>query len=88
MSTELRQRAARWTDWFIVLALGGSALYKIWAHPLLDDGIPGPRLANTFLFLLIAVPFAFRRRWPVLQRFALLLDHPHRQCMLLIERTS
>ncbi len=23
-----------------------------------------------------------------LQRFALLLDHPHRQCMLLIERTS
>lgn len=65
MSVKWREQAAGWTDWLIALALGGSALYEIWLHPIFDEGIPGPRLTNTLLFLFISLPFAWRRRVPV-----------------------
>ena len=72
MSVKWREQAARWTDWLIALALGGSALYEIWLHPIFDEGIPGPRLTNTLLFLLISLPFAWRRRAPVAVLFVVL----------------
>ncbi len=72
MSVKWREQAARWTDWLIALALGGSALYEIWLHPIFDDGIPGPRLTNTLLFLFISLPFAWRRRVPVAVLFVVL----------------
>lgn len=65
MGIKWREQAARWTDWLIALALGGSALYEIWVHPIFDEGILGPRLVNTLLFLTISLPFAWRRMVPV-----------------------
>ena len=56
----------------IALALAGSALYEIWLHPIFDEGIPGPRLTNTLLFLFISLPFAWRRRVPVAVLFVIL----------------
>jgi signal transduction histidine kinase len=72
--------ARRWTevragdlfDALLALALAGTAQYEIWAGPLFDDGIPGPRLANSVLLLLITVPLAWRRRAPTVV-FALVL---------------
>jgi hypothetical protein len=72
MSAKRREQAARWADWLIVLALGGSALYEIWAQPIFDNGIPGPRPANTLLFLFVSLPFAWRRRMPVAVLFVVL----------------
>ncbi len=60
-----RKHAAFLFDAGLVLALACTALYEIWSHPLSDDGIPGPRVANTFLMMLIAVPLLWRRRLPV-----------------------
>ena len=51
-------------DALLAFALAGTAQYEIWAGPLFDDGIPGPRLANAVLLLLITVPLAWRRRAP------------------------
>jgi len=51
MSFAWREQTARWVDWLIALALGGSAIYEIWVHPIFDNGIPGPLLINTLLFL-------------------------------------
>jgi signal transduction histidine kinase len=51
-------------DALLALALAGTAQYEIWVHPLFDDGIPGPRLANAVLLLLITLPLAWRRRAP------------------------
>ncbi|MBA2461077.1 MAG: sensor histidine kinase [Actinobacteria bacterium] len=59
-------------DALLALALAGTAQYEIWARPLFDDGIPGPRLANAVLLLLITVPLAWRRRAPTVV-FALAL---------------
>jgi signal transduction histidine kinase len=63
----VRERAARWADWLVALALAGWAQYEIWVHPLFkgDDGIPGPRLVNAVLLLLVALPLAWRRRAPL-----------------------
>ena len=72
MRVRWREQAARWADWLIALALGGSALYEIWVHPIFDDGIPGPRLINTLLFLFVGLPFAWRRRVPVAVLFVVL----------------
>jgi signal transduction histidine kinase len=63
MSVKASQRAAMWVDWLIVLVFGGSALFAIWMP--IPDGIPGPRLVNTFLFLLVSLLFLLRRRAPV-----------------------
>jgi signal transduction histidine kinase len=65
MGVKWREQAARWIDWLVVLLLGGSALYEIWLHPIVDDGIPGPRVVNTLLFLAMSLPFVWRRRAPV-----------------------
>jgi signal transduction histidine kinase len=51
-------------DAVIALSLAATAQYEIWAAPVFDDGIPGPRLANAVLLLLITVPLAWRRRAP------------------------
>src|SRR3954470_22058436 len=51
-------------DAVVALFLTATALYEIWVQPLFDDGIPGPQIANTALFLVIAVPLAARRRAP------------------------
>jgi signal transduction histidine kinase len=51
-------------DAVLALVLAGTAQYEIWVRPLFDDGIPGPRLANSVLLLLVTVPLAWRRRAP------------------------
>ena len=51
-------------DALLALGLAAAAQYEIWVRPLWDDGIPGPRLANAVLLLLITLPLAFRRRTP------------------------
>ena len=56
--------AADLFDLTLMLALAGTAQYEIWVRPLFDDGIPGPRLPNAVLLLLITVPLAWRRRAP------------------------
>jgi signal transduction histidine kinase len=58
-------RAGDLLDALLALALAGTAQYEIWVGSLLDDGIPGPRLPNAVLLLLITVPLAWRRRAPV-----------------------
>jgi signal transduction histidine kinase len=65
-------RAGDFFDALLALALACTAQYEIWVHPLFDDGIPGPRVANGFLLLLITVPLAWRRRAPTVV-FALVL---------------
>jgi signal transduction histidine kinase len=65
-------RAGDLLDALLALALAGTAQYEIWLGPLFDDGIPGPRLPNAVLLLLIAVPLAWRRRAPTAV-FALVL---------------
>jgi len=59
-------------DAVLALVLVATAQYEIWVRPLFDDGIPGPRLPNTVLLLLITVPLAWRRRAPTVV-FALVL---------------
>ena len=79
-ATVLRMGTRRWAevragdllDPLLALALAGTAQYEIWAGPLFDDGIPGPRLPNALLLLLITVPLAWRRRAPTVV-FALVL---------------
>lgn len=73
MISRVRQRASEWSDWLLVLALGGPALYEIWISTLFEPGITGPRLPNTLLFILMSVPFAWRRRMPVVAMFVVLV---------------
>ena len=65
-------RAGDLFDAVLALGLAATAQYEIWAHPLFDDGIPGPRLPNAVLLFLITVPLAWRRRAPTVV-FALVL---------------
>jgi signal transduction histidine kinase len=74
-------------DALLALALAGTAQYEIWAGPLFDDGIPGPRLANAVLLLLITVPLAWRRRTPTTV-FALVLASIGLQIGLIDEARS
>ncbi len=59
------ERATRWADRLVVLALFATAQYEIWVHPLVDDGWPGPRLAIALLALACTVPLLWRRRAPL-----------------------
>jgi signal transduction histidine kinase len=68
----VRLRAGDFFDALLALALAGIAQYEIWVRPIFDDGIPGPRLQNAVLLLLITVPLAWRRRTPTVV-FALVL---------------
>jgi signal transduction histidine kinase len=65
-------RAGDLLDALLALGLAGTAQYEIWVRPVFDDGIPGPRLVNAVLLLLITVPLAWRRRAPTVV-FALAL---------------
>ncbi len=59
-------RAGDLFDALLALALAAAAQYEIWVGPLFDDGIPGPRLPNAVLLLLITLPLAWRRRAPAI----------------------
>jgi signal transduction histidine kinase len=74
-------------DALLALALAGTAQYEIWASPLFDDGIPGPRLTNAVLLLLITVPLAWRRRAPTAV-FALVLGSIGLQITLIDDARS
>lgn len=69
MGVKAWRRAVGVTDWLFVVLIGGTALYEIWVHPLIDDGIPGSRPVNTMLFLVIGLAFAWRRRAPTIVLF-------------------
>lgn len=71
----------------LAVALAGTAQYEIWASPLFDDGIPGPRLPNAVLLLLITVPLVWRRRAPTVV-FALVLVSIALQVALIDESRS
>jgi signal transduction histidine kinase len=75
-------RAGDLLDALLAFALAATAQYEIWARPLFDDGIPGPRLANAVLLLLITAPLAWRRRAPTVV-FALVLASGALQVMLI-----
>jgi signal transduction histidine kinase len=80
-------RAGDLFDALLALALAGTAQYEIWAGPLFDDGIPGPRLPNAVLLLLITVPLAWRRRAPTVV-LALVLASVGLQISLIDEARS
>jgi signal transduction histidine kinase len=80
-------RAGDLFDALLALALAGTAQYEIWVHPLFDDGIPGPRLPDALLLLLITVPLAWRRRAPTVV-FALVLASVGLQISLIDEAHS
>jgi signal transduction histidine kinase len=80
-------RAGDLLDALLALALAGTAQYEIWAHPLFDDGIPGPRLPNAILLLLITLPLAWRRRAPTVV-FALVLASVGLQISLIDDARS
>jgi signal transduction histidine kinase len=55
-----------WRELLLAAAVTGSALYDIWVvPPLFDDGITGPQVANTVLFVLVGFALILRRRFPV-----------------------
>jgi signal transduction histidine kinase len=80
-------RAGDLLDALLALALAGTAQYEIWVGPLFDDGIPGPRLPNALLLVLITVPLAWRRRAPTVV-FALVLVSVALQVMLIDDPRS
>jgi signal transduction histidine kinase len=63
MTSEARQRAARWAEWIIVSLLLGSALYEIWVIP--GGTWPGSPVLNSALAALVILPVLFRRRFPL-----------------------
>ena len=69
--SKIRGRLAWGLDLLLATALSGSALYDIWMVPPLFDIIPGPRLANTVLFILIGVALALRRKVPIVTLFVI-----------------
>ena len=73
MSTKTRRRVRMWISQLMVLALGSLALVNIWVAPLPDtDTLPGPRLINTLIFLLICLTLLWRQRVPVAVLFAVI----------------
>ncbi len=60
MIANIRQRATRWVDWLIVLALAGLSLGDIWTSPF-----AGLRPVNAFLFLSVCLTLLWRRRAPL-----------------------
>ena len=54
VAKKMRERLAWGLDLLLAAALSGAALYEIWVAPFPSDmGIPGPRLENTVIFLLV-----------------------------------
>jgi len=61
-----RARAGPSLDVLLVLLLAASAQYEVWVGPVFEDSIPGSRLANSVLLLLVCLPLLWRRRRPAL----------------------
>jgi len=80
-------RAGDLVDVLLALILAAAAQYEIWVHPVWDDGIPGPRLPNTVLLLLITISLAWRRRAPTVA-FALVFASIGLQVSLIDEAHS
>ena len=64
-----RGRLAWGLDLLLAAVLTGTALYDIWAAEvpihLNENGISGPRLPNTIIFILVGLALLIRRRMPV-----------------------
>jgi signal transduction histidine kinase len=62
----VRERLAWGLDLLLAAALTGAALYEIWVAPFTPDiGIPGPRLENTVIFVLVGLALVLRRQAPI-----------------------
>ena len=70
----MRKRFAWGLDLLLAAALTGAALYEIWVAPFPSDmGIPGPRLENTVIFVLVGLALALRRRVPIAALFVVVV---------------
>ena len=59
-------RLAWGLDLLLAAALTGAALYEIWVAPSPSDmGIPGPRLENTVIFVMVGLALVLRRQVPI-----------------------
>ena len=66
----MRERLTWGLDLLLAAALSGAALYEIWVAPFPTDiGIPGPRLENTVIFILVGLALLLRRQVPVATLF-------------------
>src|SRR3954466_48344 len=52
-------------DVLLPTVLAGLAMYEIWGATLADPGFAGPRVVQTLGALLMIVPLAWRRPYPV-----------------------
>ncbi len=61
-------------DLLLAAALSGAALYEIWVASLMpDEGIPGPRVENTVIFLLVGLALVLRRQVPIATLFVVVI---------------
>src|SRR5215211_2288460 len=63
MSIKIRRFVRIWFSQLSVVALGCLAFIDIWRLPL-RDAIPGSRLINTIIYLLICLILLWRQRMP------------------------
>lgn len=69
-----RERLAWGLDLLLAAALSGAALYEIWVAPFPSDmGIPGPRLENTVIFVLVGLTLVLRRWVPIATLFVIVV---------------
>lgn len=77
LSTDAKkmQELLRWgLDLLLAAALSGSALYEIWLGPLpANAGVPGPRLENTVVFVLVGLALVLRRQVPIAALFTIVV---------------
>ena len=70
----LRERFEWGLDLLLAVALSGSALYEIWLGSLpANAGVPGPRLENTIIFVLVGLALVLRRRAPIATLFMIVV---------------
>ena len=63
----------RWGDWLLAAVLAISSQYEIWVRPLpADQSVTTGRPAAAGLFLLVTLPLAWRRRYPVAVLFVVI----------------
>jgi signal transduction histidine kinase len=70
----LRERLTWGLDLLLAAALSGSALYEIWLGSLpANAGVPGPRLENTVIFVLVGLALVLRRQVPIATLFMIVV---------------